>query len=142
VDIKTILGGLMSGGFETVFSTAIIAIGVLASSQGQRMQDDAFEDIIKAYKTPKHAFAQCLSDEKSTYVMALVKETLRFFPPLKLLPPRQTLRDFIFEGSVIPKDILVYMNAQAINRGMSCQCLQQGDKGFVTNALGRYFRVW
>ncbi|KAJ5570332.1 cytochrome P450 [Penicillium hispanicum] len=116
LDIKTILGGLMSGGFETLFSTAIITIGVLATPQGQIMQQKAYDDIMNTYNTPDEAFESCVAEEKSVYVSALVKEALRFYPPLKLLAARQTYKDFVYQGSHIPKGVLVYVNAQAVNR--------------------------
>lgn len=114
-DIRTILGGLMSGGFETVFATAIIGIGFLASPGGQPIQLSAFADIKNSYKTPQEAFERSVLEEKSKYVAAFVREVLRFYPPLHLLPPRQTYREFDYHGSKIPKGVLVYMNAQAIN---------------------------
>lgn len=117
-DIRTILGGLMSGGFETVFATAIIGIGLLASPAGQAIQRSAYADIISYYGTPQEAFSRAVSEEKSPYIVAFVKEVLRFYPPLHLLPPRQTYQDFDYHGSKIPKGVLVYMNAQAINHGM------------------------
>ena len=107
----------MSGGFETVFSTVIITIGMLSSPAGQSMQQKAYDDITSVYETPEEAFEQCLTKEESPYVVGLVKEALRFFPPLKLLPARQTYKEFVYHGTVIPKGLLVYVNAQAANRG-------------------------
>jgi phenylacetate 2-hydroxylase len=107
----------MSGGFETIFSTAIIAIGVLSSPAGQMMQQMAYEDIMSVYETPEEAFERCVTEEKSAYIAGLVKEALRCYPPLKLLPARQTYKDFVYNGALIPKGILVYVNAQAVNRG-------------------------
>lgn len=119
VDIKTILGGLMSGGFETVFSTAIVTIGILSTPGGQRIQQKAYEDILSIYETLEEAFQQCLTEEKSSYIEAIVKEALRYYPPLKLLPARQTYKEFVYHGAVIPKGVLLYVNAQAANRGNS-----------------------
>lgn len=116
-DIKTILGGLISGGFETVFSTAIIAIGRLATKEGQEMQQRAYEDILSAYLSPEEAFEHAVDEEKSAYISALVKEALRFYPPLKLLPARQTYKEFVWHGATISKGLLIYVNAQAANRG-------------------------
>ena len=107
----------MSGGFETVYSTAIIALGVLSRAEGQEIQQRAYDDIMSVYDTPEEAFDQCLLEEKSPYVMGLVKESLRYFPPLKLLPARQTYKSFVYQGAVIPKGLLVYTNTQAISRG-------------------------
>jgi hypothetical protein len=117
VDIKTILGGLMSGGFETIYSTAIITTGMLSSLEGQQMQIRAYDDIMTHYDSPEQAFEHCLTEEKSPYVMAIVKEALRFYPPLKLLPARQTFKEFVYRGAKIPIGVLVYLNAQAVNRG-------------------------
>lgn len=107
----------MSGGFETVYSTAIITLGVLSRAEGQDIQQRAYEEIVSTYETPEQAFDQCLVEEKCPYVMGLVKESLRYFPPLKLLPARQTYKDFVYQGAVIPKGVLVYTNTQAISRG-------------------------
>ncbi|KAL4791874.1 cytochrome P450 [Aspergillus venezuelensis] len=114
-DIRTILGGLMSGGFETIFSTAIITVGILSTPEGQDIQRKAYEDIMALYDTPEEAFERCLLEEKSPYIMGLVKEALRFYPPLKLLPARQVYKGFEYQGAVVPKGLLVYINAQAAN---------------------------
>lgn len=107
----------MSGGFETVFSTAIIGIGLLASPEGQAIQERAYEDIVAMYQTPEDAFGGCVKEEKSRYITAFVKEVLRLYPPIKLLPARQTYKEFILGGATIPKGILVYINAFAIGQG-------------------------
>ncbi|KAL3489963.1 cytochrome P450 [Aspergillus germanicus] len=114
-DVKTILGGLMSGGFETIFSTAIITVGILSSAEGQEIQRKAYDDIMSIYDTPEQAFKLCLVEEKCHYIMGLVKEALRFYPPLKLLPARQVYKEFEYQGAQIPKGLLVYINAQAAN---------------------------
>lgn len=109
----------MSGGFETVFSTIIIAIAVLSTKQGQCMQDKAYSDILSVYNSPEEAFELCVSEEKCVYVSSIVKEILRFYPPLKLLPARQTFKEFTYQEALIPKGVLVYVNAQAASRGTS-----------------------
>ncbi|KAF3402675.1 Phenylacetate 2-hydroxylase [Talaromyces pinophilus] len=116
-DVKTILSGLMSGGFETIFSTAIITVGMLSSPEGREIQREAYDNIMSVYDTPEQAFELCLVEEKCTYVTGLVKETLRFYPPLKLLPARQVYKEFEYQGATIPKGLLVYVNAQAANFG-------------------------
>lgn len=118
-DVCTILGGLMSGGFETVLATAIAGIAYLASPEGQNTQATAYKDIIDGYGSVEAAFQQAVTDEKSPYVVAFVRETLRYYPPLHILPPRQTYRDFEWNGVKIPKGVMVLANAQAINHGTS-----------------------
>ncbi|KAI9739059.1 MAG: hypothetical protein M1834_007271 [Cirrosporium novae-zelandiae] len=118
-DVKIILGGLMSGAFETMFSTIIICIGVLSTPEGQAIQQSTYEDIMNTYPTAEEAWKRCLLEEKCQSVIGLVRETLRFYSPLKLLPPRQTYKEFNYNGSKIPKGLMVYINAQAINRDKS-----------------------
>lgn len=108
----------MSGGFETVFTTAIAGIAYLASPEGQATQDKAFRDILAHYGSVEAAFAQAVTDEKAPYVAALVRETLRFYPPLHILPFRQTYQDFDHHGARVPKGVMVLVNVQAVNRGM------------------------
>lgn len=108
----------MSGGFETVFATAIAGIGFLASPGGQDYQSQMYDDILNVYQTPEEAFTRAVSEEKSEFVAAFVREVLRFYPPLHFLPPRQTFKDFEYHGSTIPKGLMVFMNAQAINHGV------------------------
>ncbi|CAH0051154.1 unnamed protein product [Clonostachys solani] len=119
MDIKTILGGLMSGGFETVFSTAIITIGLLSTPEGQILQQEAYDDLMSAYDSPEEAFRDCMSEEKSPYIAGMVKESLRFYPPLKILPARQTFKEFEYNGAKIPRGVLVYTNTQAVNHDKS-----------------------
>ncbi|VUC36590.1 unnamed protein product [Clonostachys rosea] len=119
MDIKTILGGLMSGGFETVFSTAIIMVGLLSTREGQTLQEEAYDNLMSAYSSPEEAFRDCTSEEKSPYIAGMVKESLRFYPPLKILPARQTFKEFEYNGAKIPKGVLVYTNTQAVNHDKS-----------------------
>lgn len=116
-DVKTIIGGLVSGGFETTFASAIAGIGLLASPAGQIIQKRAFDDIMSLYTTPKEAYQQSVCEEKSRYVAAFVKEVLRHYPPLHLMVPRQVYQDFEYEGAHVPKGVMILTNAQAINHG-------------------------
>ncbi|KAL3301190.1 cytochrome P450, partial [Colletotrichum asianum] len=115
LDIKTILGGLMSGGFETIYSTVIVTLGALSTPWGQDMQNKAYADMMGSYGSHEKAFEQCLLEEKSQYVSGLVKEALRFYPPHKILPARQVYKDFTYAGATIPQGMLIYINNQAVN---------------------------
>lgn len=116
-DVRTILGGLMSGGFETILATAIAGIAYLASPSGQAAQEKAYSEMLDASGDVQTAFREAVEAEKSPYVAAFVRETLRHYPPLHILPPRQIYQEFNWGGATIPKGVMVLVNAQAINHG-------------------------
>jgi phenylacetate 2-hydroxylase len=108
----------MSGGFETVFATAIAGIAFLSSPEGQSTQQKAFQDIVESYGSVEAAFEDAVDEEKSKYTAAFVKETLRYYPPLHLLPPRQTYQDFEWRNGIkVPKGVMILVNCQAANHG-------------------------
>ena len=117
-DIKTILGGLVSGGFDTIATTAIAGIMYLASKDGQAVQQKAYDDILQIYGSAQEAFREAVNNEASQYVVAFAREILRFYPPIHLLPPRQTIKEFTDSNGVrVPKGVMILPNCQAINRG-------------------------
>lgn len=118
-DVRTILGGLMSGGFETILATAIAGIAYLASPAGQAAQEKAYFELIGASGDAEVAFKETVEAEKSPYLVAFVRETLRHYPPLHILPPRQVYQEFEWEGAKLPKGLMILANAQAINHGTS-----------------------
>ncbi|KAH9884071.1 phenylacetate 2-hydroxylase [Xylariomycetidae sp. FL2044] len=119
-DIRSINVSLVSGGFETVSTTALAGLGWLASPAGQIFQEKAYEDLIASHQGDvEAAWEKVLVEEKSAYNVALYKEMLRYFAAIQLLPPRSTLKVFEWNGITIPRGVSVYMNAQAINHDKS-----------------------
>lgn len=106
---------LVSGGFETLSTTGLAGLGYLSSPQGQDIQARAFKAIMEVYSSPEQAWSDCLQEERVPYIVALVREMLRYYAAIQLLPPRQTCKDFEWNGVTIPSKVAVYQNAQAIN---------------------------
>ena len=55
--------------------------------------------------------------EQCPYIVALVKECLRYFTVLRLALPKASIRDIIYEGVVIPAGTVFFLNAWACNMG-------------------------
>ncbi|KAL5342332.1 cytochrome P450 [Aspergillus crustosus] len=118
-EIKSINVSFVSGGFETLATSGLACLGILSTKEGQEMQEKAYDDIITHHGSVKNAWSECLLTEKSPYVVALVREGLRFYAPLPLLNPRQTAKPFTWRGIPIPPGLSVHMNAQSINHDTS-----------------------
>ncbi|EXJ91444.1 hypothetical protein A1O1_04556 [Capronia coronata CBS 617.96] len=114
-EIRSVNVSLVSGGFETVAATGLAGFGYLSSPEGQETQEKAFKAIMEVYPDPEQAWEACLKEEQVQYVVALVREMLRYYPAIPLLPPRQTCKEFEWQGVKIPSNVALYQNAQAIN---------------------------
>ncbi|KAG9768428.1 cytochrome P450, partial [Aureobasidium melanogenum] len=114
-EIRSVNVSLVSGGFETLSTTGLAGLGYLSSSQGQHIQAKAFKAIMEVYSSPEEAWSDCLQEERVPYIVALVREMLRYYAAIQLLPPRQTCKEFEWNGVRIPTKVAVYQNAQAVN---------------------------
>ncbi|KID82885.1 Cytochrome P450 [Metarhizium guizhouense ARSEF 977] len=103
---------MLSGGLDTV--TTQVAWFVAFLSQNPEIQDRAVAEIRKFYdeQTP---MCDENDDQKCAYVVALVKESLRYFTVLRLALPRASTRDVLYGGCTIPKGSIVFLNAWACN---------------------------
>ncbi|KAI1825254.1 3-hydroxyphenylacetate 6 hydroxylase [Xylaria intraflava] len=112
-ELTAISSSVLSGGFETVSSTVQWTIAYL--SQHLDIQDKAYEEICK-FQGSDEPLCDASDDQKCEYILALAKEALRYFPTVPLSLPRESIRDFSYEGVRIPAGTTVYMNALACNR--------------------------
>ncbi|KAI5288364.1 hypothetical protein KEM54_005265 [Ascosphaera aggregata] len=86
-EIKSICLTMVSAGLDTVPGNLIMGIGYLASDHGQKIQQRAYEEILKVYPN-NDAWERCMHEERVSYVTALVKEILRFFSIVPISLPR------------------------------------------------------
>ncbi|KAL0937396.1 3-hydroxyphenylacetate 6 hydroxylase [Colletotrichum truncatum] len=112
VELTSISLTMLSAGFETFSTVTTWAIGFLA--QHPEIQQKAFEAIQEFYDVT-NPLCDVNDDQNCPYIRALVRESLRYFTVLRLSLPRATNKDFMFEGKLIPKGTIIFLNSWACN---------------------------
>ncbi|KAJ5112972.1 hypothetical protein N7456_001506 [Penicillium angulare] len=103
---------MLSGGLDTVTTLVAWSIGLL--SERPDVQDKAAKAIQEMYGQDE-PMCSADDDQKCAYVAALVRECLRYFTVLRLALPRTSIRDITYQGTVIPKGTVFFLNAWACN---------------------------
>ncbi|KAI1802920.1 cytochrome P450 [Daldinia bambusicola] len=103
---------VLGGGFETVSTTVQWSIAYFA--EHPEIQDKAYEEI-RQFQGSNEPLCDAADDQKCAYILALVKEALRYFSVIPLALPRASIRDIEYNGTLIPSGSTVYMNAWACN---------------------------
>ncbi|KAI7733769.1 hypothetical protein M8C21_015232 [Ambrosia artemisiifolia] len=114
--VKGVLMDILSGGTETSASTVVWAMTLLIKNP---------DSLKKAQQEVRNAIGMKGKVEeddlyKLNYLKAVIKETLRLYPVLPLLIPRESRDRCVLEGFEIPKKTLVYINAWAVGRDPKC----------------------
>lgn len=107
---------MLSGGLDTI--TTLVQWSVALLAQRKDIQDEAVKAIREFYGE-EEPLGDAYDDQKCQYVVALVKECLRYYTVLRLALPRGTVKDVMYEGKVIPAGSTIYLNAWACNMGQS-----------------------
>jgi 3-hydroxyphenylacetate 6-hydroxylase len=107
---------MLSGGLDTI--TTLVAWSVALLAQRPDIQDTALKAIQKAYGTDQ-PLCDAEDDQQCQYIVALVRECLRYYTVLRLALPRVSVKDVNYEGVRIPKGSVIFLNAWACNMGMS-----------------------
>lgn len=105
---------MLSGGLDTITTLLQWAIALLAARPD--VQEEAVKAIREFY-SEEHPLCDSEDDQRCQYIVALVRESLRYFTVLRLALPRSTIKDIVYEGSVIPKGTMIFLNAWACNMG-------------------------
>ncbi|KAE8307094.1 cytochrome P450 [Aspergillus transmontanensis] len=103
---------MLSGGLDTVTTLVAWSIGLLAKRPD--IQDKAAEAILNMYG-PNQPMCDAADDQRCAYVAALVRECLRYFTVLRLALPRTSIRDITYDGNIIPKGTVFFLNSWACN---------------------------
>jgi len=103
---------MLSGGLDTV--TTLVAWSIALLAQRPDIQKKAIAEIREMY-SEKDILCEVEDDMKCEYVMALVKECLRYYTVLRLALPRATVKDVTYQGKLIPAGTTIFLNAWACN---------------------------
>ncbi|CAG8391962.1 unnamed protein product [Penicillium salamii] len=103
---------MLSGGLDTVTTLVAWSLGLLA--QRPDIQDRAAKAIQDMYGQDE-PMCSVDDDQRCAYVAALVRECLRFFTVLRLALPRTSIKDITYNGIIIPKGTVFFLNAWACN---------------------------
>lgn len=105
---------MLSGGLDTV--TTQVAWFVTLLSQHPEVQDKALEELRKVYGEDE-PMCDANDDQQCQYIVALVKEALRYYTVLRLALPRASVKDVTYKGHLIPGGSIIFINAWACNMG-------------------------
>lgn len=97
---------MVAGGLDTI--TTLVSWALLLLAHKPDIQNKAYL-AIKEHRMSTNDATEC------AYMVALVRELLRMYPPLRLALPRETASDFCFNDKLIPAGTVVVLNAWACN---------------------------
>ena len=91
-----------------------MAWSIALLAQRTDIQQKALEEIRKVYKEDE-PLCDANDDQSIPYIVALVRELLRYYTVLRLSLPRATVKDIIYQGKKIPSGSVVFLNAWGCN---------------------------
>ncbi|XP_024973424.1 cytochrome P450 71A1-like isoform X4 [Cynara cardunculus var. scolymus] len=114
--IKAVLKNILFGGTDTSAATVVWAMTLLIKNHEslKKVQQEVRNVIGKKGKVQEDDL------QKLYYLKAVIKETLRLYPVVPLLVPRESRDRCVLDGYEIPQGTLVYVNAWAIGRDPKC----------------------
>ncbi|XP_043704010.1 xanthotoxin 5-hydroxylase CYP82C4-like [Telopea speciosissima] len=110
--IKATVVQLIAGAYETTYVTLTWALSLLLNNR--QVLKRAQEELDVHVGRDRHVEE---SDVKNlVYLQAIIKETLRLYPPLPLSVPHEALEDCQVGGYVVPKGTRVLVNMWKLHR--------------------------
>jgi 3-hydroxyphenylacetate 6-hydroxylase len=105
---------MLSGGLDTITTLLQWSIALLASRPD--IQAEAVR-AIREHFSEQQPLCDAEDDQKCQYIVALVRECLRYFTVLRLALPRASVKEIKYQDTVIPTGTWVFLNAWACNMG-------------------------
>ncbi|THU99233.1 cytochrome P450 [Dendrothele bispora CBS 962.96] len=101
----------MYAAYQTFATTATFILAMALNIDVQKRAQAEIDEVLGSDHSPT-----ILDAPKLPYTMAVIKETMRWYPVVPLSIPRRTAEDDIFKGCFIPKNTIVIPNFWAISR--------------------------
>lgn len=130
---------MLSGGLDTI--TTLVQWSVALLAQRGDIQEKAVQEIRRYYREDE-PLCDAYDDQKCEYVVALVRECLRYFCVLRLALPRATVKDVWYEGKLIPAGSTIYLNAWACNMGTCVLDLLSSSDACMWLFIGADKSLW
>ncbi|PGH17634.1 hypothetical protein AJ79_00996 [Helicocarpus griseus UAMH5409] len=112
VELTSISLTMLSGGLDTL--TTLVAWSIALLADRPDIQDKVAVAINEMHSEDV-PLCPASDDQSCPYIVALVRELLRYYTVLRLTLPRTTIKDITFEGKHIPKGSIFFLNAWACN---------------------------
>ncbi|KAJ9643706.1 uncharacterized protein PV06_09111 [Exophiala oligosperma] len=135
---------MLSGGLDTL--TTLVAWSMALLAERPEIQRKALEEIRAVYPGDDQILCDANDDQGIPYIVALVRELLRYYTVLRLALPRATVKDIVYNGHTIPSGSVVFLNAWACNMDADVwsdpevfrpeRWLEQPDAPMFTYGLG------
>ncbi|TQN64408.1 3-hydroxyphenylacetate 6-hydroxylase [Colletotrichum shisoi] len=103
---------MLSGGLDTITTQVAWFVAMLA--QRRDVQEKAVA-AIREFHDEKQPLCDAEDDQQCKYIVALVRESLRYYTVLRLALPRASVRDVPYRQTIIPKGSVIFLNAWACN---------------------------
>ncbi|GKT45363.1 3-hydroxyphenylacetate 6-hydroxylase [Colletotrichum spaethianum] len=103
---------MLSGGLDTITTQVAWFVAMLA--QRPDIQERA-ASAIREFYSEKQPMCDAEDDQECKYIVALVRESLRYYTVLRLALPRASVRDVPYGQMIIPKGSVIFLNAWACN---------------------------
>lgn len=92
---------MVAAGLDTLPSNMSMAVAYLSSPHGQELQSIAHAELMKAYPDGD-AWEECVRDERCAWMVAFVKEVLRYWSTVNMSFTRESVKEVVYQGATIP----------------------------------------
>ncbi|THU79343.1 cytochrome P450 [Dendrothele bispora CBS 962.96] len=111
-ELAWLAGSLFMAGYETSSNTlSWFMYFMILFPEIQAKAQEQLDQVVERSRLPTFADAKHLP-----YIWAIIKEMLRWRPPVPICVPHATVADDYYEGYFIPKNSIVIPNIWSINR--------------------------